>query len=68
MGDISVNKQVSFLAGDLLEPLDLQTTQFSLVMDLDSSCFNETEKTVPVVMENELRGKAFISKGQGVNA
>lgn len=44
MGDISVSKQFSFLAGDLLEPLDPQTAQFSLVMDVDSSCFNETDR------------------------
>lgn len=44
MGDISVSKQFSFLAGDLLEPLDSQTVQFSLVMDVDSSCFIETDK------------------------
>lgn len=44
MEDISGSKQVSFLAGDLLEPLDPQTAQFSLVMDADSSCSNETDK------------------------
>lgn len=47
MGDISVNKQVSFLAGNPLEPLDPQTAQFFLVMDVDSSCFNETDKQLP---------------------
>lgn len=44
MGGISVSKQVSFLGGDLLEPLDPQTAPFSLVMDVDSSCFNEADK------------------------
>lgn len=44
MEDISGSKQVSFLAGDLLEPLGPQTAQFSLVMDADSSCSNETDK------------------------
>lgn len=47
MGDISVNKQVSFLAGSPLEPLDPQTAQFFWVMDVDSSCFNETDKQLP---------------------